>query len=637
MPFRLSRCFRQLPLLCAGLAGAALAAPVAQTAYPGTLSLAVDLRDTSHRLFQVQERIPATPGPLVLVYPKWVPGEHGPTGPLEGVTGLNITADGQPVPWRRDLEDMYALRVEVPPGAQALDLSFQYLSPGPGHNFGAGVSATPVMIFLEWNQVLFYPADAAARLVAIQPKVNLPADWSWASALELQHANGAELQFAPTTLETLVDSPLATGRYTKQIALSGEPAVRLDLFADRPADLALSEEQVRQHQRIVSEAEALFGAHHYAHYDFLFALSDLTDHFGLEHHQSSDDRIGAGYYIDPEAYLAGASLLTHEYVHSWNGKFRRPAGLLTPGYSQPMHGDLLWVYEGLTTYWGEVLAARAGFRSAEQFRDDLALTAAQMEFTTGRSWRTLQDTADAAQVLYGAPMAWSNWRRRTDFYPEGMLLWLDVDTLLREKSHGERSLDDFARAFYGMQNGATEPLPYTFDDVVAALDRVQHYDWAHFLRIRLDAKGPGAPLDGIVRGGWRLDYTEEPSRLNKAAEKIRKVVGLSTSLGIVVSTDEENAGQVLDVTWKSPAFAAGMAPGMKIVAVNGTRYDADLLKDAIKAARSAPEAIELLVQDADQFRSLRVDYHGGLRYAHLVRIENTDERLDAISKARAKP
>jgi predicted metalloprotease with PDZ domain len=631
------------PVLLALSAGAAPAATdrVASGApYPGTLTLAVDLRDTAHKVFRVQEFIPAAPGPIELLYPEWIPGEHGPTGTIDGVSGLMITANGQPVAWRRDLDDMYRLHVEVPTGAKGLDLSFQFLSPGPGRKYGGSISATPALTVLEWNQVVFYPAGTDARLVTIEPAVSVPAEWHWATALEAAPATDkavpGDVRFTPVSVETLVDSPLAAGRNFRQITLSENPVpVRLDLFADRPENLAATDEQIRHQQRLVKEAAALFGARHYRHYDFLFVLSDMTGHFGLEHHESSDDRLGAEYFTDPDNYLTGGSLLSHEYVHSWNGKHRRPAGLLTPNYNVPMKGDLLWVYEGLTTYWGEVLSARSGAHSAEQFRDVLAITAADMEYTPGRTWRPLQDTADEAQVLYNAPQSWSRWRRSVDFYPEGSLLWLDADTLIREASHGERSLDDFARAFYGQNDGQITPRPYTFDDVVAALEKVQHYDWAHFLRARLDGKAPSAPLDGIVRGGWKLAYTDEPSAVTKAQEKIRKGLDLSTSLGVTVDAGDA-AGTLGDVIWKSPAFDAGLAPGMRLVAVNGGKFTPDVLKDAIKAAKTGSQALELLIQDFDQFRTVKIDYHGGLRYPHLVRIENTDERLEGIARARAK-
>ena len=636
----MKRIVTTLGILFAAFNAGAANTPAASAPYPGTITLAVDLRDTAHKVFRVQEFIPAAPGSMDLLYPQWTPGEHGPTGPIEGVSNLMISADGKAVSWRRDLDDMYRLHVEVPAGAKGLDVSFVFLTPSPddGHNFGAGPSTTPALAVLEWNQVVFYPAGHDARQVMLAPSITLPEGWSWATALEAAPASdkaAGAVRFNPVSLETLVDSPLATGRYFRQILLSDTPVpVRLNLVADRPENLLATDEQMHHQQRLVREAAALFGAHHYRHYDFLFVLSDMTAHFGLEHHESSDDRLGADYFTDPDSYLSGGSLLSHEYTHSWNGKYRRPAGLLTPNYNVPMKGDLLWVYEGLTTYWGEVLSARSGARSAEQFRDVLADTAAEMEYTPGRTWRPLQDTADEAQILYNSPRAWGRSRRGVDFYPEGSLIWLDADTLIREASHGERSLDDFARAFYGQNDGEITPRPYTFDDVVAALDKVQHYDWAHFLRSRLDGKSPSAPLDGIVRGGWKLVYTDEPNSLAKAQDKVRKGLNLSTSLGIMVSGGEA-AGTLGDVLWKSPAFEAGLAPGMRLVAVDGMKFTPEVLKDAIKAAKTGTQPIELLVQDFDQFRTVKIDYHGGLRYPHLARIENTDERLEAISRPRA--
>lgn len=636
----MKRIVTTLGILFATFNAGAASDPGASGPYPGTITLAVDLRDTAHKVFRVQEFIPAAPGPIDLLYPQWTPGEHGPTGPIEGVSGLMISADGQAVAWRRDLDDMYRLHLEVPAGAKGLDVSFVFLTPSPddGHNFGAGPSTTPALSVLEWNQVVFYPAGHDARQVMLAPSITLPDGWSWATALEAtptaDNAAGA-VRFKPVSLETLVDSPLAAGRNFRQIALADTPVpVRLNLVADRPENLVVTDEQMRHQQRLVREAAALFGAHHYRHYDFLFVLSDMTAHFGLEHHESSDDRLGADYFTDPDSYLAGGSLLAHEYTHSWNGKYRRPAGLLTPNYNVPMKGDLLWVYEGLTNYWGEVLAARSGARSADQFRDVLAETAAEMEYTPGRTWRPLQDTADEAQILYNSPRAWGRSRRGVDFYPEGSLVWLDADTLIREASHGERSLDDFARAFFGQNDGEITPRPYTFEDVVAALDKVQHHDWARFLRARLDGKSPGAPLDGIVRGGWKLVYNDEPNALSKAQDKVRKGLNLSTSLGFMVSSGE-SAGTLGDVLWNSPAFEAGLAPGMRLVAVNGMKFTPEVLKAAIGAAKTGPQAIELLVQDFDQFRTVKIDYHGGLRYPHLARIENTDERLEAIGHPRA--
>lgn len=603
--------------------------------YPGTLSLAVDLRDTAHRIYHVQETIPAAPGPLVLLYPKWIPGEHGPTGPIEFVAGLRFSAGGHPLAWRRDPVDVYALHLDVPPDRQSVDVSFDYLSPGPGGRYGKSLSATPEITVLEWNQVVLYPAGVAAGRIMVQASVQMPEGWSYATALEPETAGAAAApRFRPTSLDTLVDSPLAAGQNFRQITLTRDPVpVRLDVIADRPANLAISEEQIRQHRNLVDETYALFGARHFAHYDFLLVLTDYGGHFGLEHHQSSDDRTAASFFTDPDYYATSAGLMPHEFVHSWNGKYRRPAGLISVNYATPMQGELLWVYEGLASYWGSVLAARAHMRSLEQFRDDFALMASAMESARGRTWRPLQDTADEAQILYHAQGAWANWSRSVDFYDEGALIWLDADTLIREGTGGERSLDDFARRFFGAEDGELGPRIYTFGDVVQALDEVYHYDWVHFLRRRLDAAPAAVPLDGIRRSGWGLAYSEEPNGLQRAEERSRKRVDLSASIGFILDAGQED-GVLKDVIWDSPAFRAGLAPGALLVAVNGTRYSARLLKDAIRAARDGKQPIELLVEDFDHFRTVAVDYRGGLRFPHLVRIPDTEDRLGAIAHPR---
>jgi predicted metalloprotease with PDZ domain len=630
--------------LCATSAIAREDKAVRDTPYPGTISLAVDLRDTSHRIYRVQESIPVASGPVVLLYPRWIPGEHMPSGTIDNFAGLTIQGDGKRIAWRRDLQDMFAIHVDVPAGVKTLDVAFQFLSPGAGKQFGAGASATPDLTFLEWNQVVLYPAGYNARGITVSPSVATPSGWGVATALEAAGAADANgvTKFHDVSLETLVDSPLGTGRNFRQIKLSDSPVpVRLDLFADRAENLAVTDKQIHDHERLVKEAAALFGSHHYSHYDFLFVLSDSTAHFGLEHHQSSDDRIDADYFTNAEQYIAGGELLSHEYTHSWNGKFRRPAGLMSADFREPMKGDLLWVYEGQTEYWGMVLSGRAGIHNAEQLRDSFAMTASDMEITSGRTWRPLQDTADEAQVLYLTPDAWSHWRRSVDYYPEGALIWLDADTLIRELSGGQRSLDDFAKLFFGRDDGSFTPEPYTFDDVVAALDKVQHYDWARFLRERLDTTAPAAPLGGLTRAGWKLVYTEEPSELFTATAKERKRADFNASLGLSVQLPDENQwsddeGNVLDAIVGGKAFEAGIAPGMKIIAVNGLKYSADGLRDAIKAAKSSPDPIELLVQDFDHFRTLKIDYHGGLRYPHLVRIDGTEDRLSLIGKAHAQ-
>lgn len=626
-----------LALFAACAASAAFAQipdPIDQP-YPGTIALHVDLTDAARKIFRVHEVIPAKPGPLVLHYPKWIPGEHGPTGTLDNVSGVIVTASGERVPWSRDLTDMFSLKLDVPPGAKAIEVDFQYLSPGGGANFGASASVTPKLLIVEMNQVAFYPAGHHAKNITIEPTVTLPDGWGVATALERAGTSGSKVSFKPVDFENFVDSPLMAGKHFKRIDLAPgvTPSAHLNLIADRAENLVISDELLAQHRALIPQALALFGARHYGHYDFLFSLSDSTGHFGLEHHQSSDDRVGADYFTDPETYLRARSLLPHEYVHSWNGKFRRPASLTTPNFNVPMKDDLLWVYEGLTEYLGDVLAARSGLWTTEQYRHNLAAVAARMDGVTGRAWRPLQDTADQAQVLYNSGSAWQNYRRGVDFYDEGELIWLDADTLIRERSGGTRSLDDFVRAFYGVNDGSYAVMTYTFDDVVAAMNKVQPHDWAAFFRSRLDSTKPGAPLDGLARGGWKLVFTDKPTDMFKSGEKSYRSTNLMDSIGVVVDAGDSN-GTLVDVRWQSAAFEAGLAPAMKLVAVNGDKYTAEILKDAIASAKDSAAPLELLVQSGDTFRTVTVNYHGGLRYPRLERIAGTPDRISDIAKAR---
>ena len=628
-----------LVIFAAGLVGAKT--PV-DAAYPGTLTLKVDLTDAPRKIFGVRETIPVTPGALRLAFPKWIPGEHGPTGPIDGVTGLKISANGQRLAWRRDLEDMYLLHLEVPGGVSNLDLDFQFLS-STGGNFGAGISATPRMVVLEWNQVLFYPADYATDRINIAPSIKVPTGWSLATALEKTTAGTDGTSFKSVSVTELVDSPLMAGLHFKRIDLAPGAAlpVHLNIVADRADNLQLTELQIKHHQTLVKQAVALFGAQHYDRYEFLLALSERTVHFGLEHHQSSDNRTSAEFFTMPELYLAGPTLLPHEYVHSWNGKFRRPSGLTTANYSAPMKGELLWVYEGLTNYLGEVLATRSGMWTAEQYRDAMAITAADMDHRPGRAWRPLRDTADNAQVLYNAPGAWANYRRSVDFYPEGSLLWLDVDTRLRELSGGAKSLDDFTRLFHGndaaFARTSHDVKPYDFDDVVKALNAVQRADWAAFLRTRLDSTEVRAPLDGISRGGWKLVFTDQPSEMFKARKKQNKQLNVMYSLGLLVVAERAHGaepGEIVDVLWNSPAFDAGLAPGLKIIAIDGEAFDADLLTSAITRAQKDKAPIELLVANQDYYSTVRIKYDGGNKYPQLIRVDGKPDLLTLIVKGR---
>jgi predicted metalloprotease with PDZ domain len=621
---------RFVPLLLA-LAG------LSTTAYAEPITLDVDLRDSARQLFHGYEAIPVKAGPLTLYYPKWIPGEHSPSGPLENLAGLKIMANGKQLAWRRDLKEMWAIHLEVPQGVSRLELNFDFLSPDEGGEFGQSVSATPDIADLEWNQMLLYPAGTAAKDISFQPSVRLPEDWHFATALDTESSSKGFTRFKPVSLENLVDSPLIAGLHFRRVDIAPDKVpVHLNLVADTEEDLAISPTQVQDMKNLVKQAYALFGTHHYGHYDFLLTLSDNTGHFGLEHHQSSDDRSYADLYITPETSLVGSHLLPHEYVHSWNGKFRRPAGLATPDYdSVPMEGDLLWVYEGLTEYFGNVLTARSGSITPDQYRQLLALDAATMDHRPGRAWRPLQDTADEAQILYYAPRQWQTWRRVQDFYTEGELIWLDVDTKLRELSGGKRSMDDFAHAFYGMDNGSYVVHPYSFDDLVATLNQVQPFDWAGFLHERLNSTREDAPLDGIKRGGYELGYTDTPSEYFKDVEKVRKNQNQLFSIGLMVDMSERHRGDIQDVLWNSPAFKAGLGPGMKLVAVNGRAFDADkyVLQDAITAAKGSKTPIKLLVREQDTFLSFDVDYHGGLKYPVLTPISDKPRYLDAIIAA----
>ncbi|RUL63009.1 M61 family peptidase [Dyella dinghuensis] len=598
--------------------------PPVDQPYAGMLTVNVDLSDAGKRIFRSRETIPVKPGALTLFYPKWIPGEHAPSGPVQNVSGLIIRANGKQLPWHRDLRDMFTLHLDVPEGVSQLDLEFEFLSPGDGEgsNFGASASATPDLVDMEFNQVAFYPAGYYTRQIQIQPTVELPEGWKFGSALQVDNQSGNTIHFKPVSFNNFVDSPLIAGANFNRVDLtpSGGTSVHLNVVGDSAKDVKLTDKQLQQQRDVVKQTNLLFGANHYNHYDFLLTLSDHTGHFGLEHHQSSDDRLPADFFTDDDMHLLAASLMPHEFVHSWNGKFRRPADLWTPNFNVPMQDDLLWVYEGLTDYWCGVLTARAGLWTPDQYRDSIANIAADMSYRTGRAWRSLQDTADAAPLTYYGSDSWLNWVRDTDFYPEGQLLWLDVDTKIRELSGGKHSLDDFAHAFYGMDNGSYVTKTYTFDDVVNTLNQVQPFDWKTFLRDRLDYTGGELPEHGIERGGWKLVFTDTQGQAEKAYEGVRHAANLSYSIGLVVN----QSGRIADVQWNGPAFQAGLVPGLSIVAVNGRDFSIDSLKDAIDAAKISQAPIQLLVKNVDVYSTVNIDYHGGSRYPHLVRGDGKD-------------
>jgi len=586
----------------------------------------VDATKAPANMYHSHLTIPATPGALTLYYPKWIPGEHSPSGPLVGLTGLKITAGGAPVEWRRDDLEMFAFDVTVPPGASALDVDLDFLAYAGGAIFTAGASASPRLAVMSWNTLVLYPAGAPSDAIQFQPSLRIPAGWKYATALETR-APGDEIQFEPVSLTTLVDSPVQMGAELKKLNIPNSTGLRhtLNLASENAFALETPADLDKQYTRLVDETTALFGANHYRHYDWLFTLSNQVAHFGLEHHESSDDRTPEDVMRDETGRKWVVGLMAHEFVHSWNGKYRRPAGLATPNYDQPMRGELLWVYEGLTEYLGELLPWRAGFWSADEFRDELAWTAAQMAQHTGRTWRPLADTAIAAQVLYGSPSAGGAWRRSVDFYPEGTLLWLDADMTIRGLTGGKKSLDDFCRAFYGGSSGKPELKPYTFDDIVNGLNSVAPYDWRAFLNKRLSSLDPTPPLGGIEASGWRLVYNDKPNVAMEAASKAWKMSDFYASLGFAAGS----AGNIIDVVPDSPAARAGVGAGAKIIAVNGKRFSQEELTDVVKAARGP---IELILESGEFFSTKSIDYRGGARYPHLERVESKPDWLAQLGK-----
>jgi predicted metalloprotease with PDZ domain len=596
--------------------------------YPGTLSLSVDARDIARKIFTIQERIPVAEGALTLLYPEWLPGDHAPAGEqLAQLGGLSFSAGGHPLAWRRDPLNVYAFHLDIPPGTLEIEADFQFLSPTAEDQ--GDIVVTPEMLAVHWEKLVLYPAGHVSHDIIVRPSLALPRGWQWAGALAATEQSDDRVGFAPINLEDLIDSPIYAGKNVLRVDLDPGAKVRvtLDMFADSAGDLSASPAQIEAHRALVRQAYKLFGGLHYDHYDFLMTLSDDFGFAGLEHHQSGENGVRATYFEEwDQGEEWRSELVSHEFTHSWDGKFRRPIGQLTGNFNQPMSNDLLWVYEGATTYWGYVLAARSGLVPPDHMRDGLARAAAFLDHTGGRRWRALQDTTNDPVINRRRPLGWRSWERAEDYYREGALIWLDADTLIREKSGGKKSLDDFARAFFGVESGRHTPLPYDFADVVAAMNAVLPYDWAAFFRERLDGHGPGAPLDGLTRGGWSLVYDAVPTDFSRNADAYRHVSDYSFSLGVIIDRE----GVLRQVLWDSPAFGAGLTVGSTLLAVNGRAFTTARLDAAITAAKSDPAPMELLLKKDDRYETVRLDYHDGLRYPHLARLPATPDRLTEI-------
>lgn len=599
--------------------------PVARDiAYPGTMTLHVDATDTERGIFRVEQTIPvAGAGRLTLLYPEWLPGKHAPRGPIASLAGLTIEGNGQSIDWTRDSLDVYAFHVDVPEGVSTLNLSYQFLSP-TARNQGR-IVMTPEMLNLQWEKMSLYPAGYYVRNIMVTPSVTLPPGWHSAVALRGQR-NGEDgrIIYDTVSYETLVDSPMFAGAHFRQEQLSDD--IWLNIFADRASELAATDEQIAAHRALAEQSVRLFGAQHFDRYDFLFAISDALSGIGLEHHRSSENGVPTGYFLDWDDGPGRRSLLPHEVVHSWNGKHRRPEGIWTPDYRTPMQDDYLWVYEGQTTFWGYVLAARSGLYSAEQYLDTLAMQAAALDQLPARRWRDLADTTHDPIIAARRPKPWRSWQRSEDYYREGALVWLEIDQILRTETRGRRSLDDFARAFFGQRDGDWGQVTYDMNEIVSTLNALHAYDWESLIRQRLDENADGAPLRGLELGGYRLVYRPEPSATQRHAQSSGEYVDLSYSGGLTV----RNNGTISNVVWDSPAFNAGLTVGAEIVAINSYAYSSSLLANTIATAADGQNSIVLLVKNGDRYRRIEIDWRGGLRYPHLERTGSGTAGIDRL-------
>jgi predicted metalloprotease with PDZ domain len=610
---------------------------VADTPAAGeTASIEVDARDAPRGIMTAHLELPVVAGPLTLVYPKWLPGRHSPAGPLTSLGGPRMSVGGRAVNWRRDPIDFNAFHLEIPDGGTRLAVDLEILTAPAPDGVVQGLetprTATESLLILEWNQLILYPAGARSDDLIYRSSVRLPPGWKFASALTPATGEGP-VRFAPVSLTTLVDSTLIAGRYFRDIPLGGKPAVTLHLAADTAVALNMAPEVLGHYRRLVREAAALFGAVHYGHYEFLWSLTDQIMPDGLEHHESSDNRSPLRALLDDPTRRAEANLLPHEYVHSWNGKYRRPAGIATPDYQIPMQDEMLWVYEGLTEYLGDVLATRSGLLTTQEFREEFARIAAAMDSHSAREWRSLQDTTIAAPLLYYQSRGWAaRLRRQDDFYQESALLWLEADTLIRRESKGRKSLDDFCAAFYGAPDSGPRVVPYDFDALVTALNGVHPHDWRGFWTERLNRLRPGAPLEGLEAAGWHLALTEIPSTMHLAHEADDKDLDLRYSLGFYV--DDEGA-TIGDIIPRSPADLAGASPGSHLIALDGYKWSKDLLHDTLAAPAPPQRRLTFLIEKDSMFKTLELEYAGGERYPNLVRAGAGPDLLEQIARPRA--
>jgi predicted metalloprotease with PDZ domain len=641
-------------MLLRGLALAALVCLRFGLCQAAPIELAVDARDVRHRVISVHETIPVAPGTqLTLLFPKWIPGDHAPDGPIERLAGLTIQANGVSLAWRRQASDGFSFKVRVPADADHLDIKFQYLAASADVRSGATI--TRDIVAVKWPYLLLYPAGDPAAAIQVCARARLPDGFSWVSSLTQEPQGGAsdagagagagdsdsagagvgaaQISFMPVSLDTLIDSPLYAGSHMRQFALDAQAPqpVRLTLFGDRAQRTEMTAEQLAWHRALVREADAVFGSRPFAHYDLIVTLSAPFGIDGLEHRQSSEIFLHPDSFTDWQTTWDSRYLLAHEFVHAWNGKWRMPAGLHSADLNTELNTDLLWVYEGQTQYWAKVLSTRSGIWNTQQMYDDLAVVAAEYANLPARAWRPLLDSTLDPVINPREETEWRSWQRFQDYYDEGSLVWLDVDTLLRSRTQGKRSLDDFARQFFA--GGADTPTPKTYEltDVIAALNHILPYDWQKFFEDRIARVGRWNPLEGIRRGGYDLVFNDQPAPACTAESARHGLHCFTSSVGLTVDGD----GILESVEWNGVAFHAGLSAGMKMLSVNGLAFTPEALLSAIVAVQTSPESIEIVAQDQDHVDVVHLAYHGGPRYPHLVRIPSAADWLGASLKPRA--
>lgn len=607
--------------------------PVSDQVRPGAIELWVDASDIDRRIMSVRQTIPVTQsGPMVLFYPQWIPGNHGPVGPVSQVANLQFSANGQRIEWVRNTLQPWAYQIEVPQGADKVDVSFQWLTPIESSQ--GRIVVTPEMLNHQWEKAVLYPAGYRSSHIGFLPRLKLPEGWGYSGALKVEGNIDGYLQLEPINLEHLADSPVFAGKHFAQYDLdpNGRSPVYLNVVGDSAEMVKIKDEHLAQHRNLVRQADLLFGARHYDRYDFLLAVTDKLGGIGLEHQRSSENSVDTKYFTDPTGTIADRDLLGHEYTHSWNGKWRRPADQMTANLNEPLQNSLLWVYEGQTQYWGLVLTARAGLMTKEEALGVMANNAAQYSTTPARAWRAMQDTTNDPIIQQRRPSPWPSVQRSEDYYREGSLVWLDADTLIRQKTNGRKSLDDFAKAFFGIEDGNWEAKPYTFEDVVTALNGVVAHDWATFLRERVDAVGPDAPapINGFEQGGYRLVWKDTPNAYMSQLNKELGRMDFTYSLGFQMN----KSNRITSVVWNGPAFQQGLTAGWELVAVNNVAASEDALKKAVTAAKDGSSPITLILKQGDRFKTVNFDYRDGLRYPHLERIAGTPDRLGDILTAR---